>query len=106
MPALFGPRNTALIVAIIEAIVVLGLFYGFYLMRVKRDRKAHEKNQTIFVILNLLLVAAMAMGFTRYVVGDSARTTELRQTILMHAITGTVIQLLGIYLILRMKNLV
>ncbi len=101
---MFGPRNTALIVAIIEAIIVIGLFYGFYLMRVKRDRKAHERNQTIFVILNLLLVAAMAMGFNRYVVGESARSPMLRQLMLGHAITGTVIQLLGIYLILRMKN--
>lgn len=101
-----GPNSIALIVAIIEAIVVLGLFFGFYLMRVKRDRKAHEKNQIIFVILNLLLIIAMATGFMRYVVGDSARTPQLRQSMIGHAIIGTVIQLLGIFLILRMKNLV
>jgi plastocyanin len=101
---MFGPRNTALIVAIIEAIVVIGLFYGFYLMRVKRDRKAHEKNQIIFVIVNLLLITAMAMGFYRYVVGDSARSPLLRQIMIGHAIMGTVIQLLGIYLVFRMKN--
>ncbi len=101
-----GPRGAALVVVVLEAIILVGLFFGFYLMRSKRNRQAHEKNQSIFVLLNLILIVAMAMGFTRYVIGDSARTPQLGQVMLGHAITGTVIQLLGIYLILRMKNMV
>ncbi|MBI3741841.1 MAG: hypothetical protein HY257_08815, partial [Chloroflexi bacterium] len=105
MQFILGPRNSALVLVILEAIILAGLFYGFYLMRVKRDRAAHEKNQTRWVIFNLILIlAVMVVGFYRYVVLGGAANPLTAQLMIGHAISGTLIQLMGIFIILQMKR--
>ena len=100
MQYIIGFRNTALVVVILEAIILIGLFYGFFLMRVKRDRAAHEKNQILWVFVNLILILfAMGISFN-----NQATARILSPLLIAHAIVGTLAELLGIYLILRMKN--
>ena len=94
-------RNAKLIVLILEAIILAGLFFGFYLIRFKKNRAAHEKNQTTWVLLNLVpILFVMAVNFS-----NMARANFMPPLIVGHVITGIVAELLGIYLILRMKNM-
>ncbi len=105
MQFILGPRNSALIALILEAIILAGLFYGYYLIRVKRDRAAHEKNQTLWVMVNLALIfGVMVIGFYRYVILGGAANPQTAQMMVGHAISGTLAQLMGIYIILRMKG--
>ena len=94
-------RNAKLIVLILEAIILAGLFFGFYLIRFKKNRALHEKNQTTWVLLNLVpILFVMAVSFS-----NMARANFMPPLIVGHVISGIVAELLGIYLILRMKNM-
>ena len=94
-------RNAKLIVLILEAIILAGLFFGFYLIRYKKNRAAHEKNQTFWVLFNLVpILFVMAVNFS-----NMARANFMPPLIVGHVISGIVAELLGIYIILRMKNM-
>jgi len=93
-------RNAKLIVVIVEAIILAGLFFGFYLIRFKKNRAAHEKNQTAWVLFNLVpILFVMAVNFS-----NMARENFTPPIVVGHVILGTFCELSGIYLILRMKN--
>ena len=93
-------KDAKLVVVILEAIVLAGLFVGFYLIRFKKNRAVHEKNQTFWVLFNLVpILFVMAMSYPKM-----AAANFMMPTVMIHAISGTVCELLGIYLILRMKN--
>ena len=93
-------RNAKLIVVILEAIILAGLFFGFYLIRFKKNRAAHEKNQTAWVLFNLVpILFVMAVSYPRM-----AAANFMMPLIAIHALVGTLSELSGIYLILRMKN--
>jgi len=94
-------RNAKLIVVILEAIILAGLFFGFYLIRFKKNRALHEKNQTAWVLFNLApILFVMAVNFS-----NMARANFMPPLIVGHVISGIVAELLGIYIILRMKNM-
>lgn len=96
-------QNAKLVVVILEAIILAGLFFGYYLIHYKHNRAAHEKNQTTFVLLNLIpILFIMAVNFSNMVAAKPPFTPPL---IVGHVISGIVSELLGIYLILRMKNM-
>jgi uncharacterized membrane protein YozB (DUF420 family) len=93
-------RNAKLIVVILEAIILAGLFFGYYLIHYKQNRAAHEKNQTSWVLFNLVpILFVMAVNFS-----NMARASFTPPLIVGHVILGTVCELSGIYLVLRMKN--
>ena len=94
-------RNAKLIVVILEAIILAGLFFGFYLIRFKKNRALHEKNQTFWVLFNLVpILFVMAVNFSKL-----ASENFMPPLVIGHVISGIVAELLGIYLILRMKNM-
>ena len=94
------PPTINLIVVILEALILAGLFFGYYLIRFKHNRAAHEKNQTTWVFFNLVpILFVMAMSYPRL-----AAANTLMPLVAIHAASGTICELLGIYLILRMKN--
>ncbi|MBI4287227.1 MAG: cupredoxin domain-containing protein [Chloroflexi bacterium] len=105
MQFLLGPQRTSLFLLIAEIIVLLGLFYGFYLIRFRRKAKAHHHNQTTFVLVNLgLILLVMVFGFYRYVVQGGAASPAVARMMIGHAAVGTVAELMGIYILIGMGN--
>jgi len=94
------PPTVNLIVVILEALILAGLFFGFYLIHYKRNRAVHEKNQTFWVLFNLVpILFVMVVTFSQVV------SSPTKNPLLVgHGISGAIIELLAIYLILRMKN--
>lgn len=94
-------QNAKLIVVVVEALILAGLFFGYYLIHYKHNRAMHEKNQTTWVLLNLIpILFVMAVSFSN--MSSHNFTPPL---IVAHVLTGIVSELLGIYIILRMKNM-
>jgi len=105
MQYLLGPQGSALFLLIAEIFVLIGLFYGFYLIRYRRNLKGHKQNQTILVFVNMLLILlVMVIGFYRYVILGAAASPALSRLMIAHATLGTVTELMGIYILLRMSN--
>ena len=94
-------KDAKLIVVVLEVIILAGLFFGFYLIRFKKNRALHEKNQTAWVLFNLVpILFVMLVSYPRM-----AAANFMMPLIAIHALVGTLSELLGIYLILRMKNM-
>jgi len=106
---LFGTRASlfADINLLAELLLLFGLTAGYGLARANKIT-AHQYNQTFWVLLNLVLVMfIMLVSFSRSVVrgipGELLKAYYF--TSFTHALLGTVTILCGIYLLLRMNNL-
>ncbi|MBI2918680.1 MAG: anti-sigma factor [Chloroflexi bacterium] len=107
MQYLLGPQSTGLALLVAEAIVLGGLFFGFYLIRYQRRRQAHHRVQTTLVLANMVLIlAAMAFGFNRYVVQGGAASPAVARLMIGHATLGAVAEVMAVYILIRMSNLV
>ncbi|GEM_PF-713838 len=107
MQYLLGPQRTALLLLVAETVVLLGLFFGFYLIRYRRQRTAHHRNQTTLVLVNLaLILVAMAIGFNRYVIRGGAASPTIARLMIGHAALGGLAELMALYILVRMSNLV
>jgi hypothetical protein len=90
---------------ILEVILVAGITYGFLLAR-RGNIDGHQINQTTWVILNLGLIVLVMAGSMQDV--KIARTADLDWRIgvtWLHAASGTLTALAGLWIVLQMNDL-
>jgi plastocyanin/uncharacterized membrane protein YozB (DUF420 family) len=103
MQSLFGTRTTADINLIAQLVLIVGLWVGFFLARKKRFGN-HANVQTAMVLANLVFIAfAMGISFYDYVVKGGTGDSVARWMI-VHGVLGTIAELMGIYLVIRMRT--
>jgi plastocyanin/uncharacterized membrane protein YozB (DUF420 family) len=92
---------------VMQVVMSASLLVGVALVRVGNTR-AHQYTMTIVVLTNLVLIAfVMGTTFFAQVVPDPSPVTQpQRLSPMLHGIVGSVAELLGIYLILRMNDLI
>lgn len=100
MQALFGARNAATINLVLELIILLGLYIGFYYARKKRFRPHHANIQTTMVLLNLVLILTiMVPAFYNFVILGGTTTGIVGTLMIVHAILGAIAEGVALYLI-------
>jgi hypothetical protein len=104
---LFGPGIlSAEVNLVLEAVLVLGLTFGFYLARTGKI-EAHRVNQTTWVLVNAVLVALiMAPSIQQAGVDNLSQLGEARIALAwLHAAIGTFAVVSGLWLLLQMNGL-
>ncbi len=91
---------------LLEILLVLGLTFGFYLAR-SGNIEAHRINQTIWVLVNAVLVAfMMAPALTDVKLKSVADLANLSTAITwLHALIGTFTVAAGLWLVLQMNDI-
>lgn len=103
MQSLFGTRTTADVNLAAQLVLIVGLWVGFFLARRKRFAN-HANVQTAMVLANLVFIAfAMGISFYDYVIKGGTGDAVARWMII-HGALGTIAELMGIYLIVRMRT--
>ena len=103
MQTLFGTRTAADINLAAQFILLIGLWIGFGFAR-KKQFGHHANVQTAMVVANLVFIAfVMATSFYSYVIQGGTGDNVARWMI-VHAVFGTIAELAGIYLIIRMRT--
>jgi plastocyanin len=103
MQSLFGTRTTADINLVAQIVLLVGLWVGFVLARKKRFGN-HANVQTTMVLANLVFIAfAMGISFYDYVIQGGTGDSVARWMI-VHGVLGTIAEVMGIYLIIRMRT--
>jgi hypothetical protein len=105
-PGFFGPGPLIADVNLfLEVLLVVGLAYGYVLAQ-RGNIEAHQVNQTIWVVLNIGLIALIMAGSMQDVkpsnFSDFARW-RIGVTWL-HALVGTLSALAGVWIVLQMNN--
>jgi plastocyanin/uncharacterized membrane protein YozB (DUF420 family) len=104
MQALFGTRLAADINLVAQLLLLAGLLVGFVLARRKQFER-HGNVQTAMVLLNLVLIVfMMAPSLLGYVVEGGTTTDTVATLMIVHGILGTVVEVVAIYLVLRMRT--
>ena len=104
MQSLFGTRTTADVNLVAQIVLLVGLWVGFVLARRKRFGN-HANVQTTMVLANLVLIAlVMATSLYDYVIAGETTTGRVAQWMIVHGVVGALIELMGLYLILRMRT--
>ncbi len=104
MQAFLGTRTAADINLVAQVLLLVGLLIGFALARRRRFRQ-HGNVQTAMVLLNLVLIVfAMVPSFFSYVVEGGTTTGTVATLMIVHGVLGLVVEVVAIYLILRMRT--
>jgi plastocyanin len=103
MQSLFGTRTAADINLAAQMILIIGLWIGFFFAR--RKRFGHHANvQTAMVLANMIFILfMMGSSFYSYVIKGGTGDNVARWMI-VHAVLGTIAELAGIYLLIRMRT--
>jgi hypothetical protein len=106
-PGFFGPGVlSADVNLVLEVVLVLGLTFGFYLAR-SGNIEAHRVNQTMWVLVNAVLVALIMVpslqGMKVKSMADLANTGIW--ITLLHALIGTFAVAAGLWLVLQMNDI-
>ena len=106
-PGFIGPGVLSADVNLaLEIMLVLGLTFGFYLAR-SGNIEAHRVNQTIWVLVNTMLVALIMVpslqGMKVKSMADLANTGIW--VTLLHALVGTFSVVAGLWLVLQMNDI-
>src|SRR5215831_12462172 len=102
MQSLFGTRMTADINLVAQIVLIVGLWVGFFLARRKKFAN-HANVQTAIVLANLVFIFfAMGISFYDYVIKGGTGDSVARWMI-VHGVLGTIAEVAGIYLIVRMR---
>jgi plastocyanin len=104
MQAFFGTRTAADINLVAQVFILAGLLVGFYLARQKRFAQ-HANVQTALVLVNVFLIASvMVPSLTNYVIASGTTTGRVAQLMMAHGALGLVVEIVALYLILRMRT--
>lgn len=106
-PGFFGPGVLSADVNLaLQILLVLGLTFGFYLARSGKI-ESHRVNQTIWVLVNAILVALIMVPSIRE--AKIAGVADLADTRLwitwLHALVGTLTVAAGLWLVLQMNDI-
>lgn len=91
---------------VLEILLVAGLTFGYWLAR-RGNIAAHRYNQTVWVLLNAVLVVLIMAGAMQDVRPGSAADFAKPQVLIawMHAVLGGVTVACGLWLLLQMNDI-
>jgi plastocyanin/uncharacterized membrane protein YozB (DUF420 family) len=103
MQSLFGTRTAADINLAAQMILIIGLWIGFFFAR-RKSFGHHANVQTAMVLANMIFILfMMGSSFYSYVIKGGTGDSVARWMI-VHAVLGTIAELAGIYLLIRMRT--
>jgi hypothetical protein len=90
----------------LQALLLLGLTFGFYLAR-RGSIEAHRVNQTVWVLVNTVLVVLIMLASMQDVrLGSLADLGNARAAVTwLHALLGAFTAVAGLWLVLQMNDL-
>jgi uncharacterized membrane protein YozB (DUF420 family) len=104
---LFGP-NTLMsdLNLLLQLLLVAGLTFGYWLAR-RGNIEAHRCNQTVWVLVNAVLVALIMVGGMENAAFDSASDVAKMHIWVpwLHAALGTATVACGLWLVLQMNDI-
>ncbi len=100
MQAFLGARNAATINLVIEIILLVGLYVGFYYARKRKFRPHHANIQAAMVLLNLVLILSiMVPAFYNFVILGGTTGGIVGTLMIVHALLGTITEGVALYLV-------
>jgi plastocyanin/uncharacterized membrane protein YozB (DUF420 family) len=104
MQLLFGDRIAGNINLAAQILIIIGLWTGFFFAR-KKQFKRHSAIQTSMVLANMFFILTiMVTSFYSYVIRGGTTVGTVAYLMIFHGILGTLAELTGLYLILRMNT--
>ena len=104
MQTFLGTRLAADINLVVQIVLLIGLWIGFYFARTKQIPR-HANMQTAMVTGNLVFILfVMIPSFYQYVILGGTTGGIVARLMLLHGLLGLMAELSGIYLILRMRT--
>jgi len=104
MQIFLGDRLAGDINLAAQILILIGLWIGFYFAR-KKQFKRHSVIQTSMVLANIFFILTiMVTSFYSYVIRGGTTAGIVAYLMIFHGIIGTLAELTGIYLILRMNT--
>ncbi|MGH7432662.1 MAG: hypothetical protein ACREJL_02800 [Candidatus Methylomirabilales bacterium] len=104
MQALLGTRLAADVNLAAQIVLLVGLWIGFYFARTGQITR-HATMQTTMVMANLFFILfVMVPSFYQYVILGGTTGGIVARLMLIHGLLGLVAQLMGVYLVLRMRT--
>ena len=104
MQALLGTRLAADVNLAAQIVLLVGLWIGFYFARTGQVSR-HAAMQTTMVMANLFFILfVMVPSFYQYVILGGTTGGIVARLMLIHGLLGLVAQLMGVYLVLRMRT--
>ena len=104
MQLLVGTRTASDINLVVQILMIVALWIGFYFAHTKQISK-HRTVQTAVVIANIFFIAfVMFTSFYSFVILGGTTGGTVAQLMMVHGLLGLVAELTGIYLVLRMRT--
>jgi uncharacterized membrane protein YozB (DUF420 family) len=105
MQFLIDSRLASNINLLAQIAMLVALYVGYYYAKKKKFRPQHANIQTTVVIVNLFFILLiMAVTFYQFVSSGPDVAEHPGPFIVIHVILGIVAEILGIYLVLRMRT--
>ncbi len=87
-----------------QILMIVALWIGWYFAR-KRNIPRHRNVQTVVVIANIFFIAfVMLTSFYQYVIAGGSTGGTVAILMMVHGLLGLIAELMGIYLVLRMRT--
>lgn len=104
MQLLVGTRTAGDINLVVQFLMIIALWIGFYFAHTKQIPK-HRNVQTTVVIANIFMIAfVMVTSFYSFVILGGATGGTVALLMMVHGSLGLLAELTGIYLVLRMRT--
>lgn len=104
MQSVIGFENSSLVNLVAQICMLIALFVGYYFAKKKKFRPQHANIQTSVVLLNLVFIFAIMVTSATIVLNGAQLNAHPNPFIVLHIILGTVSELLGLYILIRMRT--
>lgn len=104
MQSIIGFENASLFNLLAQIAMLAALYVGYYFAKKKKIRPHHANIQTAVVLLNLFFILAIMASSAAIVLNGAKLNAHPNPFIILHIIMGIISEILGIYLIIRMRT--
>ncbi len=104
MQSIIGFDNASLLNLIAQIGMLIALYVGYYFAKIKKFRPQHANIQTSVVLLNLFFILFIMASSAMIILQGARFNSHPNPFILLHILLGIVSELLGIYLVIRMRT--
>ncbi len=104
MQNIIGFENASLLNLIAQVGMLAALYVGYYFARKKKIRPHHANFQTVVVLLNLFFILTIMASSAAIVLNGANLNAHPNPVIVAHILLGIISELLGIYIVIRMRT--
>lgn len=104
MQSIIGFDNASLLNLIAQIGMLIALYVGYYFAKMKKFRPQHANIQTGVVLLNLFFILFIMASSAMIILQGARLNSHPNPFIILHILLGIVSELLGIYLVIRMRT--